>query len=96
MPKLTGGIYKVVGVAIIVVGIIATICYCRTEVKLSSEYLENSIEFPSLYSLEDATSEDYEYPVAKGIVISVLCLSLGTIVYGVGDIVDKIGSQKTE
>ena len=94
MQRSPGGIYRIIGVAIIVVGIIATIFYCRGEVKVSNEYLAKTIKYPSLYSLEDAKAEDLEYPVAKGVAISTLFVALGTFVYGIGDIIYEMDSIK--
>lgn len=94
MQKSSGGIYRLIGVAIIVVGIIATIFYCQGEVKVSNEYIAKTIEYPSLYSLDDAEAEDLEYPVAKGVIISIFFIALGTFVYGIGDIIYRMDSIK--
>ena len=90
MPKFTGTLYKVIGTAIIIVAIIATVSYCRSEVKISTEYLTKNIKYPTLYPLDEA--DDFDYPVAKGIIIVVLATAVGALIYGLGDIIVRIDS----
>ncbi|QNM07199.1 hypothetical protein [Wansuia hejianensis] len=93
MFETRGKLYKAIGGAIIIIAIIATICYCRSERIISSEYLENSIKYPHSYALEDAEAEDYTYPVAKGFVIVAFASALGILICGIGDIVDRLDTK---
>lgn len=94
MFETRGKLYKVIGGTIIIIAIIATICYCRSERTISSDYLADVAKYPSLYSLEDAEESDYEYPVAKGFVIATFASSLGILIFSVGDIIDKLDTKK--
>ena len=91
-----GKLYKIIGIAFIVIAIIATIFYCRSEATVSPEYLEKVASYPNLYSLEDIESSNLQYPVAKGIVISTFAIAIGTLICSVGDVIDSMDSRKQE